>query len=215
MIATNPSDSFYLSYGMNSSAMNVISSLALLSPFLISGLLIFLSIVNSNFIKGFIYLVGILFLFAFNVMLQNSFKHVSNKTNKYCSVFSYNEYDRPYFNSALYAYTISYILFTMIDTRITNIPLIVTFVFFYVLDISVKMINGCCDLVGIISGFFLGLSVGYALFMIIKYSGTPGLLYYDDFVSNKVACSRPKEQQFVCAVYSRGEQISDPIITSS
>jgi len=215
MIATNPSDSFYLSYGMNSSAMNIISSLALLSPFLIAGILIFLSIVNSHFIKGFIYLVGILFLFGFNVVLQNSFKRVSDKTNKYCNVFSYNEYNVPYFNSALYAYTISYILFTMIDTGITNITLIITFVLFYVLDITIKMINGCCDLLGIISGFFLGLTVGYTLFMIIKYSGTPGLLYHDDFVSNKVACSRPKEQQFVCAVYSNGQQISTPVVANN
>jgi hypothetical protein len=33
----------------------------------------------------------------------------------------------------------------------------------------------------------------------------PELLYYDDLISNKIACSKPSQQKFKCSVYKNGE----------
>ena len=40
-----------------------------------------------------------------------------------------------------------------------------------------------------------------------KLSGNTSLLYYDDYTSNKVACSKPNKQTFKCSVYKNGEII--------
>ena len=40
---------------------------------------------------------------------------------------------------------------------------------------------------------------------ILKITGNDSLLYYDEYVSDKVACSRPEKQTFKCAVYKNGE----------
>ena len=37
------------------------------------------------------------------------------------------------------------------------------------------------------------------------------LLYFDEFISNNVVCSRPTEQTFRCSVYKNGELISNNI----
>ena len=48
---------------------------SMLSPFVLIFMLVFISIINSN-IKGIIYLCGVLFLFGFVVMLQQTLRHV-------------------------------------------------------------------------------------------------------------------------------------------
>jgi hypothetical protein len=77
------------------------------------------------------------------------------------------------------------------------------------MDSIVKYKNKCTSPIGIVMGSILGLIFGITWFLIIKASGQTGLLYYDDLVSNKIACSRPTKQNFKCQVYKNGELIQN------
>ena len=77
------------------------------------------------------------------------------------------------------------------------------------MDCVVKHKNKCTSAVGIVMGSILGLIFGITWFLIIKATGQTGLLYYDDLVSNKIACSRPTKQNFKCQVYKNGELIQN------
>ena len=73
------------------------------------------------------------------------------------------------------------------------------------MDSYARVKNYCTNPVGVIFGLILGLVIGTIYYVIIKGSGNELLLYNTDFISNKVACSRPSKQQFKCAVYKNGE----------
>ena len=78
---------------------------------------------------------------------------------------------------------------------------------FWILDCIIKYNNKCASIPGIVMGSILGAGFGGIWFVIIHSFKQPGLLYYDDLISNKIACSRPTEQKFKCQVYKNGELI--------
>ncbi len=198
----------YFSHGMNFNLMDSISLLALISPFFLAFLMVMISIINSN-IKGLIYLLGLIILFVLVFLFQNTLRVPMDKTNKFCNIFSISQYSVPSFNSALYLYTILYILFPMITMQMMNFPLIIVFLLLYIMDCIIKHKNKCSSPIGIVMGSILGAFFGITWFMIIRATGQKGLLYYDDLVSNKIACSRPTKQNFKCQVYKNGELIQN------
>ena len=48
--------------------------------------------------------------------------------------------------------------------------------------------------------------------MLLHEAGYDSLLYFDELLSNKVACSRPSKQSFKCSVYKGGELISSNVV---
>ena len=200
--------SLFLSMGMNLNLTDFISFLALISPFLLAFLMVMISIINSN-VKGLIYLLGLIILFVVVYLFQNTIKVEMDKTNKFCNLFNISQYNVPSFNSALYLYTIIYILFPMINMGMVNFPLIIIFLLLYICDCVIKLRNKCSSMTGVVMGSILGLFFGITWFLIIRASGQTGLLYYDDLVSNKIACSRPTQQQFKCQVYKNGQLIQN------
>ena len=203
-----PNDQSYLSRGMNFNLVDSISLIALISPFLLAFLMVMISIINSN-VKGLIYLLGLIILFILVFLFQNTIRVPMDKTNQFCNIFSISQFSVPSFNSALYLYTIIYVLFPMINMHMINFPLIIIFLLLYIMDSIVKYKNKCTSPIGIVMGSILGLIFGITWFLIIKASGQTGLLYYDDLVSNKIACSRPTKQNFKCQVYKNGELIQN------
>jgi hypothetical protein len=202
--ASNPTT--FVSSGTNFNLIDVLSMVSLISPFLIAFLMIMISIINSN-VKGFIYLLGIIILFFINSGFQTIIQSRADNTNKFCNMFNISEFNAPYFNSALYMYTIFYILLAMTTMGVMNFPLIITFSLFWISDCILKYINKCASIPGIAMGSILGIMFGVGWFLIIQSFQQPGLLYYDDLISNKIACSRPTEQKFKCQVYKNGELI--------
>lgn len=197
-----------ISRGIQFNLTDAISAITLIAPFLLAFLMVMISIINSN-VKGFIYLLGLIILFAFVVLFQNTLKSPINATNNFCSVFNLTSYNVPSFNSALYLYTISYVLLPMVNMKMVNFPLIIIFIILYIMDCIVKYKNKCTTSVGIAAGSILGLIFGVTWYLVMKSTGNTGLLYYDDLVSNKIACTRPTKQNFKCKVYKNGELIQD------
>jgi hypothetical protein len=67
-----------------------------------------------------------------------------------------------------------------------------------------KSANYCTTPTGIVLGSFIGIIWGLFWYFLIQGQNNE-LLYYDDLLSNKVACSRPSQQKFKCSVYKNGE----------
>jgi len=203
-----PSPSLWASNGIRVDLVDIISGMALIAPFLVAFSMIMISVVNTN-IKGFIYLLGLIILFIFVYLFQQTIGQRPVDVNKFCSLFFVSSYSVPSFNSALYLYTIIYVLLPMVTNEMINFPLIIVFLTLYVLDSIIKIRNKCTPVIGIVMGSILGLFFGIVWFLMIRSTGQSGLLYYDDLISNKVACSKPTKQKFKCQVYKNGELIQN------
>ncbi len=209
---------------------NFITFLSMISPYLVIFFILFNSIVNSNFIKGIVYLSGLMILFVIVLFFQKILSASGMHTpNPLCNLFQINAilYSIPSFSIALITYTMLYILLPMISNNVINYPFII--ILFLILFINglhrvkyncnpfiiilflILFINGlhrvkynCTTIFGAVTGGFLGIVWGVLYYTMIN-SSDPKLTYSDDFLSNKVACSRPTEQKFKCSVYKNGE----------
>jgi len=185
---------------------SVFTYLSMISPFLVVLLFVFISIINSN-LKGFIYLLGIFLLFFLVLLFQNvlRFKRPED-ASPYCQVFQFPFplHGVPSFNSAIFMFTIIYLFLPMLMNEIMNLPLLIILLLLYAMDCVIKSGNKCTTPIGIVMGSFVGLIWGLMWYFLIQ-SQHSELLYYDDLISNKIACSRPSQQQFKCSVYKNGE----------
>ena len=200
---TGPSDTTRLTYP------TIFTFLSLISPYVLVLLLLLNSIINSN-IKGLIYLFGVIILF-FVVLLFQSSINVSGNTYtppSYCRLFSSKLPDLsiPSFNSALIMFTFVYILIPMIVYNAMNLPFLCIILILFAIDTGIRTQNKCTTMVGILFGGVIGIVISVLWYSIIS-SNAPNLLYYDDLISNKVACSRPTKQKFKCSVYKNGQML--------
>jgi len=179
--------------------------LSLISPYVIVLVLLLNSIINSN-IKGLIYLFGIIILFFIVFLFQSSINVTSDTTPGYCRLFSsaIPYYSVPSFNSAVFLFTLVYMLIPMIVSNVINLPFICILLVLFAVDATIRRQNKCTTLIGIFFGAIIGIIIAILWYLIIN-SNAPELLYYDDLISNKVACSRPTQQKFKCSVYKNGQ----------
>ena len=196
------------SSGMRFDLVDAISGLSLISPFLLAFSMIMISVINTN-IKGLVYLLGLVVLFIIVYLFQQSIGQRTVEVNKFCNLFSITNFSVPSFNSALYLYTTVYTLLPMVSNDMINFPLIIVFLLLFISDSIIKIRNKCTPVIGVVMGSILGLFFGVIWFLIIRSTGQTGLLYYDDLISNKIACSRPTKQKFKCSVYKNGELIQN------
>ena len=191
---------------------NLIQFVGSLSPLLVGFFLLAASILNKN-IKGLIYLAGIMFAFVLNAVMMNVirspvFPDMSSACNIIEWPFSLNAFNSPSWNSVFLAFTLAYMYLPMAFGGTMNYGVIVALVGLIGLDAVAKIANRCTSNLGVILGLVFGLLLGGAWYALIKASGNPQLLYFDE-VSNGETCSRPSKQKFKCAVYKNGRVIKD------
>ena len=138
----------------------------------------------------------------------NKFKH--HTVHPMCYLFSTGDVHDGYisvpsFNSVIIAYTIAYLIGPMIINNAVNYLLVIFLFILLLIDSFSRVTHNCTTPMGIVFGVILGLFIGGIYILMLKSSGYDYLLYNDDFISNKVACSKPNKQQFKCAVYKNGE----------
>ena len=185
---------------------NVFQYFSMISPFLVILLFVFISIINSN-LKGFIYLLGIFFLFFLILLFQKVLRiEAPSERSPYCEVFAFPIplHGVPSFNSSIFIFTIVYLFIPMINHNIMNFPLLILLFVMFAIDCAIKTAGKCTSPVGVILGSFVGMVWGLLWYFLIQ-NQNPELLYYDDLISNKIACSRPTQQQFKCSVYQNGQ----------
>jgi hypothetical protein len=184
----------------------VFTYFSIISPFLVVLLFVFISIINSN-LKGMIYLLGIFILLVVVYLFQSVLRvHLPEKSSPFCQIFAFpmGFYTVPSMNSAIFLFTLVYLFLPMVMNNIMNYPLLIILLILYAIDCVIKTGRQCTTPTGIILGSFVGILVGLFWYFVIK-SQSPSLLYYDDLLSNKIACSRPSQQKFKCSVYKNGE----------
>ena len=179
--------------------------LTLMLPYFIVFLFIMISIINSN-IKGFIYFFGLIIIYGIIKIFQRSIPN--NQKEHICHIFDSYHYVHPSFISALYAYTIVYMITPMAIYNVFNIPLIIILLVFSVIDLIVRYKSGCSNALTISIGSIIGAGFAVLWSYILKESGNRTLLYYDDLISNKQSCSRTSNEQFKCSVYKNGELLN-------
>tara|TARA_B110000858_G_scaffold189145_1_gene235531 strand:- start:3825 stop:4349 length:525 start_codon:yes stop_codon:yes gene_type:complete len=156
--------------------------------FFVMGLFLVLSLFTSN-LKGIVYMFGVTILYTFLYTLSN------------ISSFYY----------ALYLFTLIYLSIPMFVNNNINIGVIVFFLIMYISSIIGKgKLNANVN--NIIIGSVTGVIWSILYYMLLLSSvETKKYLYYHDFDSNKVACSRPSKTKFKCDVYKNGELIKNNI----
>lgn len=191
---------------------NMIQFLGAISPLLVGFFLISASILNQN-IKGLIFMAGVMLAFVLNALFMNVIKSPSNpKRSMGCSIiewpFSLNAYNSPSWNSVFLAFTLAYMYLPMAFGGTMNYGVIIALVSLIGLDAISKITNLCTTTLGVVLGLVFGLLLGGLWYGVIKASGNPQLLYFEE-VSNGETCSRPSKQTFKCAVYKNGKLIKN------
>jgi len=200
--------------GLKMDMTTIFGFISLIGPFFIMFMMFTLSIFNSNF-KGFVYLIGVSIMYAFISILNKTLNAESpEKLNAYhfpfCQLFGDEMYySIPSFNSSLYIFTLSYLLFPMMQNNMFNLPLVIFFILLFALDTVTRTTQiNCTTGKGVSLGALIGFIWGLIYYnLIYQNDTTKQFLYYNDFDSNKVACMRPSKQKFKCAVYKNGELV--------
>ena len=128
----------------------------------------------------------------------------NNELEGTCAFWNVGLFKTPSFISALYVFTILYLFYPMMINGVFNFPLIILLLIIYVFDIIIRSYKmGCTDIVHVAMGSALGLCFTIAYVMLL--ANHTELLYYNDLLSSKVACSVPSKQKFKCSVYNNGQ----------
>lgn len=190
---------------------NLIQFFGALSPILIGFFLLGASVLNKD-IKGLIYMAGIMFAFVINTIFMNVIKSPSDPMRSMsCDLINIpfsNTYNTPAWNSVFIAFTLAYLYLPMRFSGSMNYGVVISLLTLFGLDAISKITNKCTNNMGIIIGALVGLLLGAGWYSVIKMSGNPQLIYFEE-LSNGKACSRPSKQKFKCSVYKNGKLIKN------
>jgi len=191
---------------------NLFQFVSTLLPFLLIFFMVMISIFNQD-LKGMVYLAGILITSVINVVLLNVIGNESDvASNSTCNIFdlpfNMNRYNVPSLNSVLIAFTMAYLFLPMITSNQTNYVIIAALLSIFIIDGISKITNRCTTVAGVLLGLLTGLIFGFLWYILFHSTGLDSLLYFDEVISNKTYCSRPKQQTFKCSVYKNGELLA-------
>lgn len=165
--------------------------LFIFGPYILIILFLVLSLFTSNF-KFIFYIIpvcvwySIFYLSSKKLNLEAKITYVSQEITIY-----------PIFHFFLYTYTFIYIIIPMVINNITNISIIVFFLF-CIIYTSFKRKEINANITHITVGTIIGSVTAMITVITYYYSSLSKFLYYNDFTSNKIACSRPTKTKFRC-----------------
>ena len=182
------------------------------SPFIIALIMITLSFVFQN-PKGIIFL---LFLIAatilrdFIYMLNGASPNRSD--GKICNSIQYTifGYGNPTLSAFVFAFTIMYISIPMFSNGSVNYWVFSGLIFYFFLDIFVRVYKGCVINPGyLFLNVLLGSACSALIVSLMYLGGSSKYLFFNEIQSNKQMCSMPKNETFKCKVYKNGELIGN------
>lgn len=203
--------------GIQLTSTNIFQFLAFISPFLLAFFLIISSIFNQD-LKGVVYLAGVLIASIINILFQNIIQHSrSESAALLCSLVGFNifntggSYDTPNSSSVFITFTLAYLLLPMYYNSQMNYGVLIFLLVLFIVDSITNVMNKCTNIGGAFIGGLIGFILGLIWFSIIFATNNQDLLYFSEFVSNNVMCSKPSKQTFKCSVYKNGELIKSNI----
>ena len=191
---------------------NLLVFMVFYSPIIIAISIIAFSVIVQSF-KGFIYLG---FMFAVSIIrefLYYAAGATEMKPPGICSVIHYSANGNNTYSSFMIAFTLMYMCLPMYINDSMNWFILGTFISYLSLDIMVRGLNKC---VGDPSVLFLnvvsGLISGLLVIVAMNAGGSSKFLFFNELQSSKVVCTRPKKQQFKCAVYKNGQLVTNKVV---
>ena len=191
------------SRGMQPNMYNHMLVYVFMGPYILITFFILLSILNMN-MKGVMYTIGVILLLGVISILQLFVPNTG--IIKKCNFFGDFLNDIPTFSTALYSYTMVYLFMAMLNSNILNVGLMILLFCITALDLVIRSQTRCTNGIGILFGLIIGGIIGVFWYMLMAESG-PKFLYFEEYVSNKVACSVPKKQDFKCRLFKDGQEI--------
>lgn len=185
------------------SLISSLSVIAFLSPYILISFFLLLSIFNSN-AKGIMYFMGVVILAPIIAVLSRFY--LPTTEIKACNFFGDFLNDIPSFSTSLYSYTFFYLAMAMINSNIMNMALVILLLLMGAADAAIRLNYECTNIKGIIFGIILGGIIGTGWYLVMSQT-SPKLLYFEEYVSNKVACSVPRKQAFKCRLFKDGVEI--------
>lgn len=202
-------------YVLNINSENILKLISLLSPILVVFFIVMSSLFNEN-IKGIVYLSGLCITMLINhfLMFQVGSKIQDENPEKICNLFNIGitPYDTPYPSSVILAFTAAYLIIPMLYNSQMNYIVLSFFMFVFGIDTFYKITQKCTSISGAILGGLVGLFLAIMWVLLFYISGYSSLLFFSDFQSNRVLCSKPSKQTFKCSVYKNGKLISNNIV---
>lgn len=191
---------------------NLLVFMVFYSPIIVAISIIAFSVIIQSY-KGFIYLG---FMFAVSIIREFLYYAAGAEEIKppgICNVINYSTHGNNTYSSFMIAFTLMYMCLPMYFNNSMNWFVLGTFISYLSLDIMVRSLNKCVTdvsvlFLNIVSGLVSGLLVVSAM----SAGGSSRFLFFNEMQSNKVVCTRPKKQQFKCAVYKNGQLISDSVV---
>lgn len=201
--------------GMQFNSDNILKTASILSPIIVVFFIVMSSLFNQD-LKGLVYLAGILIASMVNIFLMNQLQSTYEpRPGEFCSLIDLpifgNAYDSPAPSSVIIAFTAAYLIVPMIFNSQMNYIVMAFFLILYGIDGFYKTSANCTKTSGVILGGLIGLFLGLSWFVLFHSTGYDSLLFFNDFQSNNVMCSKPSKQTFKCSVYKNGQLISSNI----
>jgi hypothetical protein len=198
---------------MTLSASNVFQFLSFISPFLLAFTFILIGFMNSEPLKTLIYL-GSLSLTMFLVvgLLKFSADRPSKRAimSPLCGVWNLldDSYKRPSMSTYFITFTLFYTFVPMLISSSFNYFLFSFILLVLASDSVSKFMNECIN----IKGWMIALVTGALFGSLVSFGINhldPNLLFFGDYKTNNVMCSKPSNKKFVCSVYKNGQLIKN------
>ena len=195
--------------------LEFIKFLGYLAPFLMTFVIICITIINGQPLKGFIYVGCVFILSTIIIGLTHVLKIPMSKAALYgCRMFGLDTYSVPSLSNAIMAFNFTYLWYPSYSTP--NSPeispfLIIFLVMMYALNALVKYTSLCTSFSGILSGTLFGIIWAWCCIAAIRVTSDNAnsqMLLFSEILTNNEICTRPSEQKFQCKVYKNGELIS-------
>lgn len=179
------------------------------SPIIITIIIMSLSFVFQNF-KGFGFLAFLLIFSWLRGLLMEVSGVKETIGAPICNMVQYSKHGNATFSMFFIAFSAVYLCAPMIFNNSINYWIVSAFLFYFCLDIGIRMKSGCInDMAQVFLNTVIGLASGIASVMVLYSTNNQKYLFFNETSSDKDVCTTPSKQTFKCRVYKGGELIGE------
>jgi hypothetical protein len=191
-------------------SMNIIVFFSFFSPIILATGITSLSFVFQNF-KGLIYLAFLIgCCLVRGVVYPQNDSTITKDDGTICTSIQYSKYGNSTFSAFVFAFTITYLSFPMFSYGEINLPVFISLIFYFLLDMFIKSYKKCViKTVDLFFNILSGASAALMILGIMIATNSDKYLFFNEVSSNKEICYKPKEQTFKCQVYKDGTLVGN------